>query len=98
MFPFVNTPNILLCVILLLAEMWNPSQLSQHLRVLTEEEMEKIEKEEQLWVFKHGFNLFQMPIVKDPQFFGSNQLEHVFLDLFRDVKWHVNDNMPTYTR
>lgn len=48
MFPFVNTPNILLCVILLLAEMWNPSQLSQHLRVLTEEEMEKIEKEEQL--------------------------------------------------
>lgn len=52
--------------------------------------MEKIAKEEQLWVFKHSFHLFWMPIAKAPWFFGSNQPEHVFFNLFHDVTQHVN--------
>jgi len=40
-FPLLTHPT---SAIMLLVEMWNPSQLSQQLRILTEEEMEKNSK------------------------------------------------------
>lgn len=93
-FPLLAHPT---SVILLHAALWNPFQLSQQLRVLTEGVMEKIAEEEQLWVFKHSFHLFWMPTAKAPWFFGSSQPEHVFFNLFHDVIWHINGRQHTHT-
>lgn len=91
-FPLLTHPT---SVILLLAEMWNPSQLSQQLRVLTEEEMEKIAKEEQLWVFKHSFNLFRMPIAKDPWFLAVTSLN--MFSLICSMMWHFSGRQHVHT-
>lgn len=91
-FPLLTHPT---SVILLLAEMWNPSQLSQQLRVLTEEEMEKIAKEEQLWVFKHSFNLFRMPIAKDPWFLAVTSL-NMFSSIC-SMMWHFSGRQHVHT-